>query len=722
MEQRYSPEDHLATLTQSWTGSILIIGAILFPVLEFMDHFASPVNSKRFMIYRLVISAILLLLYYFNRLKRGKTYQFGIAAAGTAMCAVTIELAVLQSGGQSSSYYAAMIILAICCLSFVPFSLSRSFILVGIIYGIYVVPIMLTETITSGVFVSNNAFLVATFVIGLLLRYNNQKLIVTELQLRAELFEDKCKLELYSDSLKDQVVEKTGELKISEQKYRALFDNANDGIAVLDRTGVITDANLRCCELHGFERKSLIGTNFRLLEIESNRGEIDGRLKRILNHESLVYEAEHYRRDGTRICLEISSRAIDIGGVPHIQSFFRDITEKMKLQEQVLQSQKMESMGVLAGGIAHDFNNVLTAILGHTEVLRRHVKSDEFGNRRIKTIEDAARRAGQMVSKLLSFARKESLELIPTELNAVVMDTVELLGRALIERDITAQMVLDPQVPAISGDSIHLEQVIANLVMNSMDAMPGGGTITISTARRELGHDSPFASHFLPAGNYVLLTIRDTGTGIPREIMDRVFDPFFTTKPAGKGTGLGLAMAYGIVKSHKGEIRVESREGKGTTFEIYLPVSKQDARLTAGETVADILPATEKGEWVLVVDDEKDVLSCIKDTLDAQGYTVITADNPEYARELFRTISGDIDVVITDIVMPVMSGAELAGIFKGIRPTVKVIGISGFDEGDIVRETRHLDCFLKKPFDGASLLSCIRRVLDSDKKSKAGNT
>ena len=526
---------------------------------------------------------------------------------------------------------------------------------------------------------------------------------------------------MYSDSLKDQVAEKTGELKISELKYRALFDNANDGIAVLDRTGVITDANVRFCELHGFERESLMGTNFRLLEIESKRGEIDDRLKRILNHESPVYEAEHYRKDGTRILLEVSSRAIDIGGVPHIQSFFRDITEKVKLQEQVLQSQKMEAMGVLAGGIAHDFNNILTAILGHTEVLRRHVKSDEFGNRRIKTIEDAARRAGQMVSKLLSFARKESLELVPTELNTVVMDTVELLGRALIERDITVQVALDPQVLVVSGDSIHLEQVIANLVMNSMDAMPNGGTITISTAQRQLGHDSPFASHVLPAGNYVLLTIKDTGTGIPREIMERIFDPFFTTKPAGKGTGLGLAMAYGIVKSHKGEIRVDSREGGGTTFEIYLPVSERPAFHLAREVAAAALPEAAKGEWVFVVDDEKDVLSYIKDTLDAQGYTVITADSSEYARELFRKISGDIDVVITDIVMPVMSGTELAGIFKEIRPTVKVIGISGFDESDIVKETGHLDCFLKKPFDGASLLACVRRVLDADNKSSAGS-
>jgi hypothetical protein len=245
MEKPFSPENHLLKLTQDWIGTVLIMGAILFPVLEFMDYFISVDNFQRFMTYRLVISAVLVLLYYLNRLKQSKHYQYGIAIAGTALCAITVEIAILQSGGQSSPYYAAMLILAICCLSFVPFSVSLSFVLVGIIYGIYLVPIILTEDITSGVFVSNNAFLVSTFVIGLLLRYYNQKLIVTELQLRAELSKDKRTLEQYSSSLKDQVLEKTGELKISEQKYRAFFDNANDGIAVLDRNGNITGSSPR---------------------------------------------------------------------------------------------------------------------------------------------------------------------------------------------------------------------------------------------------------------------------------------------------------------------------------------------------------------------------------------------------------------------------------------------------------------------------------------------
>jgi two-component system cell cycle sensor histidine kinase/response regulator CckA len=720
MGPHYSPEDHLTALTQTWVGSILIMGAVLFPVLGFMDYFVSPDHFTLFMTYRLAVAALLAGLYFLNKLKRSKPYQYVIAAVGAALSAITVELAVLQSGGQNSTYYAAMMVLTICCLGFAPMGMPLSFVLVGIVYVIYAVPIMLTENITSGVFVSNNAFLISMFVIGLLLRYNNQKLLVSELQLRAELSEDKHSLQMYSDSLQDQVAAKSGALAISELKYRALFDNANDGIAVLDKAGNVTDVNRRFCELHGFEREQVLGTDFRLLEIENRGGELDERLKKILAGGSLVYEAEHYRKDGSRIFLEISSRAIDIGGAPHIQAFCRDITEKMKLQEQVLQSQKMESMGALAGGIAHDFNNILTAILGHTEVLRRHTKTDEFAKRRIKIVEDAAKRAGQMVSKLLSFARKERLELVPTGLNAVVKDTAELLGRALIERNIAAQVLLDPDDPVINGDSIHLEQVIANLVMNAMDAMTGRGTITISTSRCELGPDSPHEYPFLPPGSYAVLTVRDTGSGIPREIMDKIFDPFFTTKPEGKGTGLGLAMVYGIVKSHKGEIRVNSKEGKGTAFEIYIPALDQPALTAAGKPGEVELPPAEKGERVFIVDDEKDVLSCIKDILEAQGYKVFTADSPGYARELFRRISGDIDLVITDIVMPVMSGAELAKIFKKASPAVKVIGMSGFEGGAaIVKKARHIDCFLKKPFDGVSLLTCVRRVLNPDEKNTA---
>ena len=710
MQSRYNPEERLAELTQNAIGFILIMGALLFPVLEFMDYFVLPDKFARFMVYRLVASSLLVLLYFLNKLKRNKVYQYSIASLGAAMSAVTVELAILDSGGQNSTYYAAMMILTICCLGFAPINMTWSFILIGMVYTIYAVPIFLTETITSGVFVSNHAFLVSTFVIGLLLRYNNQKILISELNLRAEVFEDKRKLEQYSSRLKDQVAETSGALAITEQRYRALFDNANDGIAVLDRDGNITDVNRRFCELHGFDCRSVQGSNFRLLEIERGPGEIEARLAKILAGESLVYEAEHYRRDGSRVLFEISSRAIDIGGVPHIQSFHRDITEKMKLQEQVLQSQKMESMGELAGAMAHDFQNVLTAILAHSEVLRRHVATDDFGKRRIKTIEDAAKRAGQMVSKLLSFARKESLQLAPLDINTVVTDSVELLGRTLLEQNVKVRVQLANGLPAIQGDDIHLEQVITNLIMNARDAMPQGGTITLSTARRELGPEAPQVSPFLKPGDYVVLTVRDSGTGIPREIMERIFDPFFTTKPEGKGTGLGLAIVYGIVKSHRGEVRVESRDKEGTTFEIYLPVPDQSpfCRIVSREDASAPIP----GRTILVVDDDKDVLSYLAGLLEAEGYHVLSTENSEHALTLFQSHTEEIQLVVTDMVMPAMNGAELAAGLKKTQPALKIIGMSGVERNAGVLETRHMDSFLKKPVEAAALLACVRQALN----------
>lgn len=713
MEQRYSPEEHLEKLTQDWLGTVLIIGAILFPALEFMDYFVSPDTFVRFMLYRLVMAGIFLVLYYLNRRKRSKTYQYTIASVATALCAVTIELAVLESGGQNSTYYAAMIILAICGLGFVPISMPLAFILVGIVYAIYVVPIVLTETITSGVFVSNNAFLISSFVMGLLLRYNNQKLIRSELQLRAELHEEKRKLELQSLSLQDQVAEKTGALTISEQKYRGLFDHATDGIAVLDRNGAITDANQQFCALHGVQRESLLGSPYGLLQAHRHEGKHEERLQRALRGESLLYETEHRRSDGSRVHLEVSARAIEIGGVVHVQSFHRDITEKKQLQEQAIQSQKMESMGVLAGGIAHDFNNTLTAILGHTEVLRRRIQADEFGLRRIKTIEDAATRAGLMVSKLMSFARKESLELAPTDLNMVVVDTVDLLGRTFIDRNISANVETEPGLPAVSGDSIHLEQVITNLAMNAMDAMSGGGTLTITTSALLVAAQPSPLRPLLQPGRYVVLTVGDTGPGIEPEVRSRIFEPFFTTKPVGKGTGLGLAMVYGIVKSHEGEIRVRSEPGVGTTFEIYLPALDRPAGLRVPAFGSGPHYDAAGSECVLVVDDEPDVLSYIKDTLDAHGYKTFATDNPVYAQELFHEMSEDIDLVITDMVMPLLNGAELTRQFKAVNGKIKVVGITGFSGGMIVTAARDLDALIRKPFDSAKLLTTIRSVLDA---------
>ncbi|HXX81887.1 MAG TPA: ATP-binding protein, partial [Thermodesulfovibrionales bacterium] len=490
----------------------------------------------------------------------------------------------------------------------------------------------------------------------------------------------------------------------------ALFENANDGIMIMDSNGIILSVNEKACEIHGFEKDALIGVNIGLLETEENKALFEERKRRILKGEALMFETQHYRKDGTRVSIEVSSKAIEVEGNLIIQSFHRDITEKKKLQGQLFQSQKMESIGVLAGGIAHDFNNILSAILGHAELLHEFSNLDATAKQRVKIIEGSSRKAGQMVSKLLSFARQGSFESAPISLNNVIRDTIELLERMMTKKKITITMEVDPALPPVSGDSNQLEQVVMNLAVNAGDAMPSGGTLTITTTQVTFEkHEAGRIHPLLLPGKYVLMRISDTGIGIPEEIRDRIFDPFFTTKGPGKGTGLGLAMVYGIVKEHRGVVNLRSQVGKGTTFEIYLPISDKlvpKAAKTSGYSVTG-------REKILVIDDEEDVLSFMKDVLETQGYKIIATTNPVYGLDTFKKINEEIDLVITDIVMPLVSGRELIKHFKLIKPSVKVIAISGYDIWGTEKRDKDINAYIRKPFEGIYLLSIVRRVLDS---------
>ena len=274
----------------------------------------------------------------------------------------------------------------------------------------------------------------ATFLIALIWRYLSQKGLINELGLQYELDKDKRELETYSTQLEELVQERTKELSISEKWYRSIFDNATDGVIVLDKNGVIVNVNQKACEIHGFERNALVGINVELLEAGTGKENHEEIMSRILKGETLIYETEHYRKDGSKVFLEISSKALEIGGELYIQSFYRDITDKKRIQEQLMQSQKMESVGSLAGGIAHNFNNILTAILGYSELLLEFSALDETSKQRVKNIESSARKAGVMVSKLLSFARREAHEVFPLNLNDVINDSVKLFEGVLNKR------------------------------------------------------------------------------------------------------------------------------------------------------------------------------------------------------------------------------------------------------------------------------------------------
>jgi PAS domain S-box-containing protein len=568
-------ETHVAKLTQFWIGSILILGAILFILLGMMDFFVTPENFNKFIVYRVIISSLLIFLYFLNRQKIGKNYQYTIIMIGTALSAITIELMILSLGGHRSSYYAGMNLLIICVLGFVPFSLPLSFLGITIVYSVYLFPILLFDKITDWpYFISSNAFMISTFVIALVWRLLSQKSLMNELTLQYELDKERHKLEEYSVHLENLVQERTSKLSASEKKYKELFENANDGIMIMDRNGIILNANQKAYEIHGFEKDALIGINIELLEREENKQLFKERMSRILDGESLLFETQHYRKDGSKVSLEVSSKAVEVEGNILIQSFHRDITEKKKIQEHLFQSQKMESIGTLAGGIAHDFNNILTAILGHVELIRINGKLDEKTIKGLNVIEDASRRATDMISKLLGFARRSTYEILPFNLNDVVGDAVKLLER-VIDKRIQIFMELDRNIPLMEGDINQIEQVIVNLIVNAQDAISDRGCIVVSTSCINVKRGMPDVPSYITEGEYIVLKVSDTGCGIPDGTINNIFEPFFTTKERGKGTGLGLSMVYGTIKEHRGYITVQSKIGEGSIFTVYIPASSK---------------------------------------------------------------------------------------------------------------------------------------------------
>jgi signal transduction histidine kinase/CheY-like chemotaxis protein len=423
--------------------------------------------------------------------------------------------------------------------------------------------------------------------------------------------------------------------------------------------------------------------------------------------ESLIFETARKKKDGTLMFVEVSSKAIPIEDEVFIQSFHRDITEKKKTQEHLLQSQKLESIGVLAGGIAHDFNNILTAMLGYTELIRRESEANEKVIKSVNIIESAARRAGRMISQLLDFSRKNVYEVLPLNVNDVVNDTVRLLER-VIDKKIGITLKLDDTLPLIEGDVNQMEQVIMNLLVNARDAMPDGGSITIDTSAVTAGEGAPDIPSYIPAGQYVLLRVSDTGIGIPEEIRNKIFEPFFTTKERGKGTGLGLSMVYGVVSEHKGYITVQSTLKEGTVFNVFLPVSHRVMKIEKGQAPFSV----EGHETVLVVDDEEAILNFIKESLEVYGYNVLATGDPVDALDMFKKAPDNISLVITDIVMPLMNGRELAKEMRAIKPGVRILEISGYT-GYVEEGADKSEGFVQKPFESLYLLSTVRKILDT---------
>ena len=704
--------DKIEALIQFWFGLATFFGALFFIVLTLMDYLATPANFYHFLKFRLVAAFLFTVIYFLNRRKTSRKYQLFLLYVATIVSGSTIEYMILHFGGHTSTYYAGFYIFVMVVVGFIPIGITNSIYISLLAFAIYVIPILVFDpSLNFKVFSMPLSFLLSTFSIANVWRYLSQKSLVRELSLQYDLEQQNKQLEVYSYQLKGMVEDRTKELHQSEQWHRSLFENATDGIVVLNRKGIIVNANQRACEMHGFSREGLVGANIRLLEAAGNKEEMISRMQRIIAGEPMVFEALHNRKDGSPVNLEISAKAIVVGNEVFVQSFYRDITEKKKVHEHLFQSQKLESIGVLAGGVAHDFNNILTAILGYTEIIRKNTEGNEKVSRSLNVIESAARKSGRMISQLLDFSRKKTQESVPFSINNVVQDTVRLLER-VIGKNVSISELLENDLPPVRGDVNQLEQVLMNLIVNARDAMPKGGRILISTRTVEAGSGEVDVPPFIKKGRYALLSVADTGAGIPPEIKDKIFEPFFTTKERGKGTGLGLSMAYGVVREHEGYITVQSELNKGTTFSIFLPIFEKTALPETRNTPAPF----EGKESILVVDDDEAVLNFIRESLEIYGYRVYTAADPQRAIELYKREHKKIDLVITDVAMPTMSGRELVQAMRKINADARILEISAY--GNAVRPAEGgaaaPDAFVPKPFETHTLATAVRKILDAE--------
>jgi PAS domain S-box-containing protein len=511
-------------------------------------------------------------------------------------------------------------------------------------------------------------------------------------------------------------------LREIEERFRQVYDEAPVGYHEIDGEGRIIRVNRRELEMLGYTEQELLGHpvwKF-VVEEEMTRQVIMAKIAGDISfHET--FERTYRRKDGTTLPVLIEDRVIrdKKGGVTGIRSMIEDITERRraeealkKSEEQLRQWQRVEAIGRLAGGVAHDFNNLLMTIKGCSELLLRELDVKNPRREEVEEIRKAAERATALTRQLLAFGRRQVLQPQVLDLNEVVANMDRMLQR-LIGEDIQLLTVLDPELWPLKVDPGQIEQVIMNLAVNARDAMPGGGKLTIETANVVLDEDYARRHVSVKPGPCVMLAVTDNGCGMDQETQSHLFEPFFTTKKTGEGTGLGLSTVYGIVKQSGGNIWAYSEPRQGTTFKIYLP-RVEEAIETYRPKVAPT--ASPRGsETILLVEDEGAVRTIVSKILQNKGYTVLEAHHGPEALEICQVHEGPIHLMVTDVVMPHMSGRELAERLTILRPELRVLFMSGYPDNAIVHHgvLGAGTAFLQKPFTLNALEGKVRELLDA---------
>ena len=498
--------------------------------------------------------------------------------------------------------------------------------------------------------------------------------------------------------------------------FRAMVEGSPDVVTVLDRAGVIRYENPSVERLLGYEPHDLVGRNALEFVHPDDAPNVTASLARAFDEggPTAPVEFRFRHRDGSWRLLEgVAQALVDDGGEGACVVCSRDVSERSRVADHERQAHKMEAVAKLAGGVAYDFNNLLTIIIGRTELVRSRLSRDDAIRRNVELIQKTAERAASLTRQLLAFSRRQLLAPKVVDLNAFLA-TMEPMLRRLIGAQIELEVVPGAMVGRVTLDPGQVEQIVMNLAVNARDAMPDGGRLVIETDDVELDEVYARRNPGARPGLYVMLSVADSGSGMDSETQAHVFEPFFTTKELGKGTGLGLSTVYGMVKQSNGYIALESEPGEGSTFRIYFP-RVAEGTATTTEPGRPAPHSLDGSETILLVEDEEGVRELVAETLQSHGYHVIQAPHGGQALQLCEQYDGQIDLMLTDVVMPQMSGRDLAERARPLRPGMKVMFVSGYTDISVVHHGI-LDAhaaFLPKPFTPDGLARKVREVLDS---------
>jgi len=512
-------------------------------------------------------------------------------------------------------------------------------------------------------------------------------------------------------------------LRESKARFQELFNETPVGYHEVDAEGRIFRVNRTELEMLGYTAEEMLGQFVSKFTVEEKTPQ-QPVLTNLANIVSSTqgFERTYQRKDGTTIPVLIERRVIREanGKVKSIRSTIQDITERKraeeereKMQAQLIQAQKMESIGTLAGGVAHDFNNLLTTIQGYAQLAMMSLKESDPFYENFKEIQQASVRAAKLTRQLLLFSRRQPMDLHSITLNETVDNLMKMLQR-LIGEDITVQTDLDPNLWTNMADPGNMEQVIMNLVVNARDAMPEGKNITVKTENVDIDEGYCEIYKYAHPGKFVCLSVEDTGVGMDKEIIQHIFDPFFTTKGIGRGTGLGLSVVYGIIKQHEGWINVYSEPGRGSVFKIYLPASSVESKDETKKEVISIQDYQGKGERILLVEDDDGIREFAKRVLFESGYVGFEAANAEEALNIFKRENGNFHLIFSDVVLPEKSGIQLVEQLLSRTPELKVLLTSGYtdqkSQWSVIREKGYR--FIQKPYALTDLLRVVREVIE----------